>query len=100
MNIAVPIVVILILAAVALLATARRRTATGRLSRETRRADASETPPAAAPGTELAEGDSDEEARTRADEAQTPRSLRATRIAPSEHSPMANRISAVAPPAR
>ena len=69
MSIAVPIVIILVLAAVALLATARRRTATGRLSRETRRADASAPPPGAEPAALVVGDDVDEEARARADEA-------------------------------
>jgi cytochrome b6-f complex iron-sulfur subunit len=64
----IAVIVVLALAAIALLATARRRSATGRLSRETRQADASSPPPGAAP-VPVAEGDAgDDEARARADE--------------------------------
>jgi cytochrome b6-f complex iron-sulfur subunit len=63
----ISIVVILALAAVALLGTARRRTATGRLSRETKRADASAPPPGTDP---VPVADDDEtDGRARADEA-------------------------------
>jgi cytochrome b6-f complex iron-sulfur subunit len=67
--IVIGIIVLLALAAVVLLGTARRRAGTGRLSRETRRADAS-TPEAAtedAPG-EAPAGD-EESGRERADDA-------------------------------
>lgn len=61
---------LLILAAIAIVAEGRRRSATGRLSRETRRRDRSQPPPEAAVparvGTELAE--LDDEARARAEE--------------------------------
>ena len=73
--IVIGVVVLLALAAVVLLGTARRRAGTGQLSRETRRADASAPPAAAAPDTEgdTSEGadsavDVDAEARDRADE--------------------------------
>ncbi|MEX0664420.1 MAG: Rieske 2Fe-2S domain-containing protein [Acidimicrobiia bacterium] len=49
MEIAVGVVIVLGLGAVALLATARTRAATGRLTRETRRADASQLAPGAEP---------------------------------------------------
>jgi cytochrome b6-f complex iron-sulfur subunit len=65
----VAIIVLLGLAAVALLATARRRTTTGRLSRETRRSDASEPPVSASPAVPAVnEDDLDDEARARAEE--------------------------------
>jgi cytochrome b6-f complex iron-sulfur subunit len=61
---------LLLLAALAIVAEGRRRSTTGRLSRETRRSDRSmltgEAPTPAAVGTELAE--LDEEARARAEE--------------------------------
>jgi len=73
--IVIGVVILLALAAVVLLGTARRRAGTGQLSRETRRADASAPPAAAAPDTEgdTSEGadsavDVDAEARDRADE--------------------------------
>ena len=71
--IVIGVVVLLALAAVVLLGTARRRAGTGQLSRETRRADASAPPAAAAPDTEGdtsegADSDVDAEARGRADE--------------------------------
>jgi cytochrome b6-f complex iron-sulfur subunit len=72
--IAIAIVVVVALAALTMLATARRRASTGRLSRETRRADASEPAPGAepapvpvAPGGEVVAPD--EDARARAAEA-------------------------------
>jgi cytochrome b6-f complex iron-sulfur subunit len=66
------VVVVVLLGAVSLLATARSRAATGNLSRETRRADASApapgaTPAAPEPGQEIEH--LDEEARARADQA-------------------------------
>jgi cytochrome b6-f complex iron-sulfur subunit len=68
--IVVAVVVVLVLGALALLVTARGRAATGRLSRETRRADASAVPPGAEPsspvGTEVEP--IDEAARARGDE--------------------------------
>jgi cytochrome b6-f complex iron-sulfur subunit len=68
--IVVAVVVVLVLGALALLVTARSRAATGRLSRETRRADASAVPPGAEPspvaGTDVEPVD--EEARARGDE--------------------------------
>ena len=71
--IVIGVVILLALAAVVLLGTARRRAGTGQLSRETRRADASAPPAAAAPDTEGdtsegADSDVDAEARDRADE--------------------------------
>jgi len=71
--IVIGVVVLLALAAVVLLGTARRRAGTGQLSRETRRADASAPPAVAAPDPELdtsegADSDVDAEARGRADE--------------------------------
>ena len=71
--IVIGVVVLLALAAVVLLGTARRRAGTGQLSRETRRADASAPPAAAAPDPERdtsedAAPDADAEARDRADE--------------------------------
>ena len=71
--IVIGVVVLLALAAVVLLGTARRRAGTGQLSRETRRADASAPPAAATPDTEGdtsedADSDVDAEARDRADE--------------------------------
>ena len=63
MFIVIAVVVVLVLGAVALLATARRRSATGRLSRETRRADASAPGDAAGAPT-----GTDADARARADE--------------------------------
>ena len=70
MLIAVAVVVVLVLGGLALLATARTRSATGRLSRETRRADHSAPPeasiPESAPPGEVAT--TDEAARTRADQ--------------------------------
>jgi cytochrome b6-f complex iron-sulfur subunit len=66
--IVIGVVVLLVLAAVVLLGTARRRAGTGRLSRETRRADASApSAAAAAPEGDVAP-DSDSDARDRADE--------------------------------
>jgi cytochrome b6-f complex iron-sulfur subunit len=73
--IVIGVVVLLGLAAVVLLGTARRRAGTGRLSRDTRRADAS-TPPAGVMPVPTSEGeasestgaDVDAEARDRADE--------------------------------
>jgi len=69
--IVIGVVVLLALAAVMLLGTARRRAGTGRLSRDTRRADASTPPPAAGPTPEGEAGestDADAAARERADE--------------------------------
>jgi cytochrome b6-f complex iron-sulfur subunit len=70
-EIAIGIVVVLGFAALFLLATARSRAATGRLSRETRRADASDLAPGAEPeaaaGTDVEHAD--EAARARADDA-------------------------------
>jgi len=70
-EIAIAIVAVLGFAVLALLATARSRVGAGRLSRETRRADASEpapeAEPAPAPGAELEP--TDEAARARADDA-------------------------------
>ena len=66
----VAIPALLILAVVAIVAEGRRRSTTGRLSRETRKRDrsmpAAEAPPTEPVGTELAE--LDEEARARAQE--------------------------------
>jgi len=69
--IVIGVVILLALAAVVLLGTARRRAGTGQLSRETRRADASAPPAAAAPDPDGDTGestDADAEARERADE--------------------------------
>ena len=69
--IVIGVVLLLALAAVVLLGTARRRAGTGQLSRETRRADASAPPAAAAPDPDGDTGestDADAEARERADE--------------------------------
>jgi cytochrome b6-f complex iron-sulfur subunit len=69
LEIVIGIAVILLLGVVVLLGTAQRRASTGRLSRETRRSDASEQPPAAtADGGEAPAAESDEQARARADE--------------------------------
>jgi cytochrome b6-f complex iron-sulfur subunit len=63
----VGVIVLLALAGLVVLGTARRRATTGHLSRETRQRDASPPPPDVRP--EPAEGDEvDEEARARADE--------------------------------
>jgi cytochrome b6-f complex iron-sulfur subunit len=62
------IVVIVLLGAVVLLGTAQRRASTGRLSRETRRADASTPPQEAQPEGAGEPATSDAEARARADE--------------------------------
>jgi cytochrome b6-f complex iron-sulfur subunit len=69
-EIAVGVLIVLGLGAVALLATARTRAATGRLSRETRKADASELAPGAEPAAEpgAAVEPADEAARARADQ--------------------------------
>jgi cytochrome b6-f complex iron-sulfur subunit len=69
-EIAVGVLIVLGLGAVALLATARTRAATGRLSRETRKADASELAPGAEPVVEpgAAVEHADEAARARADQ--------------------------------
>jgi len=69
--IVIGVVLLLALAAVVLLGTARRRAGTGQLSRVTRRADASAPPAAAAPDPDGDTGestDADAEARERADE--------------------------------
>jgi cytochrome b6-f complex iron-sulfur subunit len=67
--IVIGVVVILVLAAVFLLGTARRRTTTGNLSRETRRADASTPPADAQPASDQeADADAEESGRERADE--------------------------------
>jgi cytochrome b6-f complex iron-sulfur subunit len=69
--IVIGVVVLLALAAVVLLGTARRRAGTGRLSRDTRRSDASTPPAGAVPTPEADTGestDADAEARDRADE--------------------------------
>jgi cytochrome b6-f complex iron-sulfur subunit len=69
LGIALLIVGLLVLAAVAVLATARQRSTTGRLSRETRKSDRSSVPRELEPeGTESVEEES-EEARARAAEA-------------------------------
>lgn len=66
MEIAIGIVVVLGFGALALFATARGRAATGRLSRETRRADSSQPPPEAVPDAGSAIEPADEAARERA----------------------------------
>jgi cytochrome b6-f complex iron-sulfur subunit len=69
--IVIGVVVLLVLAAVMLLGTARRRAGTGRLGRDTRRADASAPTAGAAPDVEPDTGEvatSDADARGRADE--------------------------------
>lgn len=69
MLIPVAIIVVLALGALALLATARRRTSTGRLSRETKRADASEPGATTSDIVPVAGEASDDDARARADDA-------------------------------
>ncbi len=69
MLIPVAIIVVLALAAIALLATARRRTSTGRLSRETKRADASEPGATTSDIVPVAGDATDDDARTRAEDA-------------------------------
>jgi cytochrome b6-f complex iron-sulfur subunit len=73
MVIAIGIIAVLLLAAIALVVTGRRRATTGRLSRETvqrdRAASASTVPPDAAPAGEESVEEQSEEARARADEA-------------------------------
>jgi len=69
--IVIGVAVILLLGAIVLLGTAQRRASTGRLSRETRKADASEPPSEAPPEAPLqssTRADVDEAARARADE--------------------------------
>jgi cytochrome b6-f complex iron-sulfur subunit len=69
LGIALLIVGLLVLAVIAVLVTARQRSTTGSLSRETRRSDRSTVPEELAPeGTESVEEET-EEARARADEA-------------------------------
>jgi cytochrome b6-f complex iron-sulfur subunit len=68
----VAIIVLLGLAAVALLATARRRSTTGRLSRETKRSDSSEPTAGASPAVPAVDEETtDDEARARAEEARS-----------------------------
>ena len=73
MAIAIGIVVVLVLAVVALLAMARQRSTTGRLSRETRRRDedaaASQVQPASTPDGDAPVAEDSADARARADEA-------------------------------
>lgn len=69
MEIVIGIAVIVLLGAVVLLGTAQRRASTGRLSRETRRSDASAPPPeAAVEGDDAPPAETDDAARARADE--------------------------------
>ena len=73
MGIAIAIVAVVALAVVGLVVSARQRTTTGRLSRETRKRDknagGSTVPESAVPSDEVSVAELDEEARARADEA-------------------------------
>jgi cytochrome b6-f complex iron-sulfur subunit len=72
-SIAIAIVAVVALAVVGLVVSARQRTTTGRLSRETRKRDedagGSTVPESAVPSDEVSVAELDEEARARADEA-------------------------------
>ena len=69
MAIAVGIAALLLLALVAILVMGRQRSATGRVSRETRRSDRSAVSEQAAPADEVSVDEESEDARARADEA-------------------------------